>query len=103
MSPESSAVDGLYSRLSGHSLYSSNSIMKFANGMVVLGLISKSVYMEEIIRLTKQCQDNYFQLTMSKMKELILDFSRKQECSYTTLYMNGSPVERVRQLQILHL
>ncbi len=67
------------------SSHSSTSIVKFADDTVVLGLISnndETAYLDEVERLTSWCQDNCFSLNVSKAKELIVDFRKRQHSSY---------------------
>ncbi|KAK3562505.1 hypothetical protein QTP86_034772, partial [Hemibagrus guttatus] len=67
------------------------------------GLISnnnETAYLEEIKNLETWCQDNNLLLNVSKTKELIVDFSTKQERNYQPL-INGTPVERVDRFQYL--
>ncbi|KAK3563854.1 hypothetical protein QTP86_002724 [Hemibagrus guttatus] len=52
-------------------------------------------YLEEIKNLETWCQDNNLLLNISKTKELIVDFSTKQERNYQPLIISGTPVERV--------
>ncbi len=80
------------------SSHSSTSIVKFADDTVVLGLISnndETAYLGEVERLTSWCQDNCLSLNMSKTKELIVDFRKRQQRPYTPLMISGTPVERV--------
>jgi hypothetical protein len=62
-------------------LYSFNSIIKFADGMTVVGLITNNdeiAYMEEVGTIAVWCQVNNLSLNVSKTKELIVDFRRNQ-------------------------
>ncbi len=80
------------------SSHSSTSIVKFADDTVVLGLISnndETTYLDEVERLTSWCQDNCLSLNVSKTKELIVDFRKRQQRPYTPLMISGTPVERV--------
>ncbi len=79
------------------SFYSSTSIVTFADDTVVLGLISyndETAYLDEVERLTSWCQFS-LSLNVSKTKELILDFRKRQQRPYTPLMISGTPVERV--------
>ncbi|KAI3362263.1 hypothetical protein L3Q82_012229, partial [Scortum barcoo] len=61
--------------------HSSNTIIKFADDMTVIGLITgddETAYREEVRALTSWCQDNNLHLNVSKTKELIVDFRRRQ-------------------------
>ncbi len=80
------------------SSHSSTSIVKFADDTVVLGLINnddEAAYLDEVERLTSWCQDNCLSLNVSKTKELIVDFRKRQQRPYTPLMISGTPVERV--------
>ncbi|KAI3359758.1 hypothetical protein L3Q82_014131, partial [Scortum barcoo] len=61
--------------------HSSNTIIKFADDTTVIGLITgdaETAYSEEVRALTRWCQNNNLQLNVSKTKELIVDFRRRQ-------------------------
>ncbi len=80
------------------SSHNSTSIIKFADDTVVLGLISnndETAYLDEVEKLTSWCQDNCLSLNVSKTKELIVDFRKRQQRPYTPLKISGTPVERV--------
>ncbi len=87
------------------SSHSSTSIVKFADDTVVLGLISnneETAYLDEVERLTSWCQDNCLSLNVSKTKELIVDFrKRQQRRPYTPLMISGTPVERESSFKYL--
>ncbi|KAI3376659.1 hypothetical protein L3Q82_016478, partial [Scortum barcoo] len=59
----------------------------------------RAAYREEVRALTSWCQDNNLQLNVSKTKELIVDFRRRQREEHAPLSINGTTVERVKQLQ----
>ncbi|KAI3363529.1 hypothetical protein L3Q82_012135 [Scortum barcoo] len=81
----------------------SNTIIKFADNTTVIGLITgvddETAYREEVRALTSWCQDNNLHLNVSKTKELIVDFRRRQREEHAPLSINGTTVERVKQLQ----
>ncbi len=85
------------------SSHNSTSIVKFADDTVVLGLISnngETAYLDEVERLTSWCQDS-LSLNVSKTKELIVDFRKRQQRPYTPLMISGTPVERVSSFKYL--
>ncbi len=51
--------------------------------------------------LTSWCQDNCLSLNVSKTKELIVDFRKRQQRPYTPLMISGTPVERVSSFKYL--
>ncbi len=83
------------------SSHSSTSIFKFADDTVILGLITnndETAYLDEVERLTSWCQDNCLSLNVSKTKELIVDFRKRQQQPYTPLMISGTP--EGEQLQV---
>src|SRR4029434_7521763 len=76
---------------------SSNLIAKFADDTTIVGLITErdeSAYRGEVDTLTTWCQDNNLTLNISKTKEMIVDFRRRQEVEHAPLHINGSEVEK---------
>ncbi len=85
------------------SSHSSTSIVKFADDTVVLGLINnddEAAYLDEVERLTSWCQDNCLSLNVSKTKELIVDFRKRQQRPYTPLMISGTSCGEGEQLQV---
>ncbi len=62
---------------------------------------SSGMNLDEVERLTSWCQDNCLSLNMSKTKELIVDFRKRQQRPYTPLMISGTPVERVSSFKYL--
>lgn len=84
--------------------FDSNSTVKFADDTAVVGLISNNdekAYLEEVGCLTRWCQDNNLLLNVSKTKEMLVDYGRKQGRIYSPLNIDGSPVERVDNFKYL--
>ncbi|KAK3516298.1 hypothetical protein QTP70_009420 [Hemibagrus guttatus] len=82
----------------------STTIIKFADDTVVVGLISdnsETAYLEEIRNLENWCHRNNLLLNVSKTKELMVDFSTRQERNYQTPVISESPVERVDSFRYL--
>ncbi len=61
----------------------------------------ETAYLDEVERLTSWCQDNCLSLNVSKTKELIVDFRKRQQRPYTPLMISGTPVERVSSFKYL--
>ncbi|KAK3551341.1 hypothetical protein QTP70_015022 [Hemibagrus guttatus] len=84
-------------------MHSSNHIIKFADDMTVVGLISKngeSAYREEVQRLTAWCKANNLSLNMEKTKQMVVDFRRAQS-DHSPLKINVSNVEIVKSTKVL--
>lgn len=61
--------------------HNSNTIMKFADNTMVVGLIAgedESTYRDEVEQLTGWCRNNNVPLNATKTKEVILDFRMKK-------------------------
>lgn len=77
--------------------YSSNQIVKFADDTAVVGLIhnnDEAAYRSEVSQLESWCRTNNLSINVKKTKEMIVDF-RLKPCTFSSLYINGEPVERV--------
>jgi hypothetical protein len=62
-------------------MHASNSIVKFANDITVVGLITnndETAYREEMRALGVWCQENNLSLNVNKTKEIIVDFRKQQ-------------------------
>ncbi|KAK3548106.1 hypothetical protein QTP70_004720 [Hemibagrus guttatus] len=84
-------------------MHSSNQIIKFADNMTVVGLISKndeSAYREEVQRQTAWCKDSILSLNVEKMKEMVVDFRRSQS-DHSPLNINGSNVKIIKSTKFL--
>ncbi len=57
--------------------------------------------MDEVKRLTSWCQDNSLSLNVSKTKELIVDFRKRQQRPYSLLMISGTTVETVSSFKYL--
>ncbi len=88
------------------SSHSSTSIIKFADDTVVLGLINnndEAAYLDEVERLTSWCQDNCLSLNVSKTKELIVDFRKRQQQPYTLMISEQREGEQLQVPRCKHL
>ncbi|KAK3518491.1 hypothetical protein QTP70_001490 [Hemibagrus guttatus] len=84
-------------------MHSSNHIIKFADDMTVVGLISKnheSANREEVQRLTAWCKAKNLSLNIDKTKEMVVDFRRAQS-GHSLLFINRSSVEIVKSTKFL--
>lgn len=74
--------------------HQSNSIVKFADDTVVVGLISnnnEAAYLEEVELLSSCRKDNNLDLNVAKTKEVVVDFRReRQRTHYTPLRIYGT-------------
>jgi hypothetical protein len=81
----------------------SNPIIKFADDITVVGLITdndETVYREEVRELAVWCQDNNLSLNVSKTKDLIVDY-RKKRAEQAPININGAVVEQVKSFKFL--
>ncbi|KAL0195433.1 hypothetical protein M9458_009005, partial [Cirrhinus mrigala] len=85
-------------------VYGSNTIIKFADNTMVIGLISnndETAYREEIKHLATWCTDNKLLLNTTKTKELIVDFRKGRRGSHEPIHINGMAVEPVSSFKFL--
>ncbi|KAI4900937.1 hypothetical protein NFI96_015563, partial [Prochilodus magdalenae] len=83
----------------------SNTITKFADDTTIIGNITnddEGPYREEVKLLTEWCAANNLSLSVSKTKELIVDF-RKGGRTHTPLNTGGSEQDQEKRLQSLLL
>jgi hypothetical protein len=74
--------------------HASNSIIKFADDTIVVGLITnndETAYREEVRALGVWCQENNLSLKVNKTKEIIVDF-RKQQREQPPIHIDGTVV-----------
>ncbi len=86
------------------SSHSSTSIVKYADDTVVLGLISnndETAYLDEVETYIMVPGHQGLSLKVSKTKELIVDFRKRQRWPYTPIMISGTPVERVSSFKYL--
>ena len=87
-------------------IYSSNTIVKFADDTTVVGFISnndETHYRQEVQHLTEWCSDNNLVLNTTKTKEVIVDCRRSRNTTPSPLYISGEEVERVDSSKFLGL
>ncbi|XP_055494275.1 zinc finger protein Helios isoform X8 [Leucoraja erinacea] len=83
---------------------SNNYINKFADGTIVVGLISdnnQSAYRVEVELLTEWCRSHNLTLNVDKTKEMVIDFRRAGKHHHTPLHIDGAAVERVSSVKFL--
>jgi hypothetical protein len=82
--------------------HDSNTIIKLADDTIVVGLINDNderAY-REVRDLAVWCQDNNLSLTVSKTKEMIVDY-RKRRAEQAPINIDGTVVERVESFKFL--
>jgi hypothetical protein len=78
--------------------HNSNTIIKFV--VVLITNSSGTAYREEVRDLAVWCQDNNLSLTVSKTKELIVDY-RKMRAKHTPINIDGAVVDQVKRFKYL--
>ena len=81
--------------------HDSNTIIKYANGTTVVGLITnndETAYREEVRDLVVWCQDNNLSLNVSKTKVLIVDYRKRRAEFHMTNKLSWSKHTRKWQL-----
>ena len=84
-------------------MHASNSIIKFADYITVVGLITnndETAYREEVRALGVWCQENNLSLNVNETKEMIVDF-RKVHREHRTIHIDGTAVEKVERFKVL--
>jgi hypothetical protein len=84
-------------------MQASNSIIKFADDITVVGLIAyndKTAYTEEVRSLGVWCQENNLSFHVNKMKERIVDF-RKEQREQPPIHIDRTFVEKVESFKFL--
>ncbi len=91
-------------------IYSSNSMVKFADDTTVVGLISgndETHYNKEVQHLVMWCSDNDLVLNTTKTKEIIVDYRRTRKMTPPPppppLHIHGEEVENVNNIKFLGL
>ena len=82
--------------------YNSNTIVKFADDTVVVGLITNNderAYLQEVSDLTTWC----LPLNGEKTKEMVVDFCPQRCRTRTPLLIDGTPLERVSSFKYLRV
>ncbi len=81
-----------------NSRHGENSIVKFADYTTIIDQISKNhkfPYRKEINHLAEWCTENNLLLNVSKTKELIVDFRKKEAKTHKPVFINEAEVEQV--------
>ncbi len=83
--------------------FNSNHVIKFADDITVVGLITnndESAYRKELEKLTVWCTTHNLALNTNKTKEMVIDFRRACQ-HHLPLNINSSEVERVQRTKFL--
>jgi hypothetical protein len=82
--------------------HDTNTIIKFADNTIVVGLITdndEAAY-REVRDLVVWCQDNNLSLNVIKTKDMIVDY-RKRRTEHTSILIDGAVVEQVESFRFL--
>ncbi len=93
----------MYRRQTGKTSQNKCRLFSLADDTVVLGLVSnndEAAYLDEVERLTSWCQDNCLSLDVSKTKELMVDFRKRQQLALHSSYDQWDPCGEGEQLQV---
>ena len=75
--------------------------IKYSDDTAIVDLSNSILrYIEEIDRFTTWCKDNFFDLNLTKTKELLIDL-RKQPPTVSPITIDGEIVERVEKYKYL--
>ena len=81
--------------------HDSNTTIKFADDTTVVGLINdETAYREEVRDLAGWCQNNNLSLTVTKTKEMIVVY-RKRNTEHAPMLIGGAVVEQVESFKFL--
>ncbi len=81
-----------------------NSVVKFADDTTITGWISnndETSYRKKINNLAEWYTENNILFNISKTKELIIDFRKKEIKTHTPVYINGAEVMQVNSVGFL--
>ena len=84
-------------------LHPTNTIVKFADDTVVVGLITRDdevAYREEVNNLEQWCEENHLLMNVAKTKEVIVDYRRGRD-PQPPVTIGGAVVERVETFKYL--
>ena len=73
-------------------------LVKFADDTALIGLVSDSndkLYLDEISRFVKYCDENYLELNVVKTREMVIDFRTKHKVFPDAVMIKGRAVKRV--------
>jgi hypothetical protein len=83
--------------------HDSNTINKFADDTTEVDLITdndETAYREEVRDLPGRCQNNNLSLSVTKTKEMFVDY-RKRKTEHSPILIDGAVVEQVESFKIL--